>query len=67
MARHVCHDPANVFDVIPCDVVASVVLLSAAALHSVISGDLHPSRLIFFAAYNCMAFQGIPLDTLGGG
>ncbi len=35
MARFVCHDPRNVFDIIPCDVVASVVLLSAAALHAV--------------------------------
>jgi hypothetical protein len=35
MARFACHDPANVFDCIPCDVVASVVILSASALHTV--------------------------------
>ncbi|KAK9907611.1 hypothetical protein WJX75_006988 [Coccomyxa subellipsoidea] len=34
MARFACHDPANVFDCIPCDVVASVVILSASALHT---------------------------------
>lgn len=41
MARFVCHDPRNVFDVIPCDVVASVVLLSAAALHLVTNSRAH--------------------------
>ena len=35
MARFACDNPANVFDVIPCDVVASVLLLSASDLHMV--------------------------------
>lgn len=35
MARFMCHDPHNVFDCVPCDVVASVVLLSGAALQQV--------------------------------
>ncbi len=47
MARFVCHDPQNVFDCIPCDVVASVVLLSAAALHAV-----NP--------FTCSCFQYLP-------
>ncbi|EIE27188.1 hypothetical protein COCSUDRAFT_55211 [Coccomyxa subellipsoidea C-169] len=41
------HDPQNVFDCIPCDVVASVVLLSAAALHA---GPSEAKALILHAA-----------------
>ncbi len=31
MARFSCHDPHHVYDLIPCDTVASVILLAAAA------------------------------------
>ena len=31
MARFTCHDPYNVWDLVPCDVVASTILLTAAA------------------------------------
>ena len=32
MARFTCHNPHNVYDIIPCDVVASTILAAAAAL-----------------------------------
>ena len=32
MARFTCHDPHNVYDVIPCDLVAANILVSACAL-----------------------------------
>ena len=35
MARFTCHDPHNVYDVIPCDLVASNILVSACALTQV--------------------------------
>jgi hypothetical protein len=35
MARFTCYNPFNVYDVIPCDTVASVILLAGAALHQV--------------------------------
>ena len=31
MARFTCHDPYHVVDAVPCDTVASVILLAAAA------------------------------------
>ena len=31
MARFTCHNPNNVVDLVPCDVVASTILLTAAA------------------------------------
>ncbi|CAL8462842.1 g2376 [Coccomyxa elongata] len=47
MARFMCHDPRNVFDCVPCDVVASVVLLSGAALQQ---GSEKGGPLILHAA-----------------
>ena len=35
MARFTCHDPHNVYDVIPCDLVASGILVAACALTQV--------------------------------
>ena len=35
MARFTCHDPHNVYDVIPCDLVASGILVAACALTKV--------------------------------
>lgn len=34
MARFTCHDPNNVWDLVPCDTVASTILLTAAATSS---------------------------------
>ncbi len=34
MARFTCHDPNNVWDLVPCDTVASAILLTAAAITS---------------------------------
>lgn len=35
MARFTCHDPHNIYDIIPCDLVGSGVLVSAVALAQV--------------------------------
>ena len=35
MARFTCHDPHNIYDVIPCDLVGSAILVSACALQQV--------------------------------
>ncbi len=35
MARFTCHNPHNVYDIIPCDLVASSILVACAALQQV--------------------------------
>lgn len=35
MARFTCHDPHNIYDIIPCDLVASNILVCACALSQV--------------------------------
>ena len=35
MARFTCHNPQNVYDIIPCDIVASTILAAAALLQQV--------------------------------
>ncbi len=46
MARFTCHDPNNVWDLVPCDTVASCILLTAAAVTSkVCSIYCNPRRL----------------------
>ncbi len=35
MARFTCHDPHNIYDIIPCDLVGSAVIMSAVALAQV--------------------------------
>ena len=47
MARFTCHDPHNIYDVIPCDLVASSILISAAALQQVRSTSTMLQRCRF--------------------
>lgn len=42
MARFSCHDPNHVWDLIPCDMVGSLILAAGAALYKVLS---HPPLL----------------------
>ena len=35
MARFTCHDPHNIYDIIPCDLVGSAVIVCAVALAQV--------------------------------
>ena len=44
MARFTCHDPHNVYDVIPCDLVASGILVAACALTKVSISVFCPSQ-----------------------
>jgi hypothetical protein len=45
MARFTCHNPHNVYDVIPCDLVASNILVSACALTQVCTSKQNPSGM----------------------
>lgn len=42
MARFTCHDPHNIYDIIPCDLVGSGVLVSAAAVAQVWNACIAP-------------------------
>ncbi|EIE20590.1 hypothetical protein COCSUDRAFT_48572 [Coccomyxa subellipsoidea C-169] len=51
MARFTCHDPHNIYDIIPCDLVGSAVIMSAVALAQ---PSLDPDNvLVVHAATSC--------------
>jgi hypothetical protein len=56
MARFTCHDPHNIYDVVPCDLVASTILVCACALVQVATLLACDSFVLLIGLSICMGW-----------